>query len=111
MQSIHATEYRYASSPLRNLAMASSRSDARSVSTETKAVSIGISRNVASVTTPVRPIPPAVVQNSSGSSSGPTSCTPFGVRSVMRSTWLAKLPSTWWFLPWMSAARAPPTVT
>ena len=74
--------------------MASSRSEARSVSTVTNAVSIGISRKVASAMMPVRPIPPAVVQKSSGSSSGPTSCTPFGVRSVMRSTWLAKLPST-----------------
>jgi len=64
------------------------------LSTVTYAVSIGISRNVASVTTPVSPMPPAVVQKSSGSSSGPISCTPFGVRSVMRSTWLAKLPST-----------------
>ena len=37
--------------------------------------------------------------------------TPFGVCSTNDSTWLAKLPSTWWNLPWMSAAIAPPTVT
>ena len=26
-------------------------------------------------------------------------------------TWLPKLPALWWFLPWMSHAIAPPTVT
>ena len=31
--------------------------------------------------------------------------------SVMLVTWRAKLPSQWWFLPWMSDAIAPPTVT
>ena len=31
--------------------------------------------------------------------------------SVISTTWEQKLPSTWWFLPWMSAAMAPPTVT
>ena len=36
---------------------------------------------------------------------------PFGVWSVNDSTWLAKLPSTWWLLPCTSAAIAPPTVT
>ena len=61
--------------------------------------------------TPVRPSAPAVPQNSSGSDSGVTVTVPFGVCSVKDSTWLAKLPSKWWFLPWMSAAIAPPTVT
>ena len=36
---------------------------------------------------------------------------PSGVCSANDSTWLAKLPSTWWFLPCTSAAIAPPTVT
>ena len=64
-----------------------------------------------SVTTPVRPSAPAVPQNSSGSDAGVTSTTCFGVWSVNDATWLAMLPSTWWFLPWTSAASAPPTVT
>jgi len=28
-----------------------------------------------------------------------------------RRTWLPKVPAMWWFLPWMSFAMAPPTVT
>ena len=36
---------------------------------------------------------------------------PLGVCSANESTWLAKLPSTWWLLPCTSAAIAPPTVT
>ena len=36
---------------------------------------------------------------------------PVGVTRVIDATWEQKLPSTWWFLPWMSAAMAPPTVT
>ena len=36
---------------------------------------------------------------------------PVGVTRVISITWEQKLPSTWWFFPWMSAAMAPPTVT
>ena len=61
--------------------------------------------------TPVRPMPPAVAQKSSGSWSGPTSTTPAGVRRRSEWTCWAKEPSRWWFLPWTSAAMAPPTVT
>jgi hypothetical protein len=34
-----------------------------------------------------------------------------GEEEVSSSTWRPIVPSTWWFLPWMSAASAPPTVT
>ena len=61
--------------------------------------------------TPVRPIPPAVAQNSSGSDEADTVTVPVGVTRVISTTWEQKLPSTWWFFPWMSAAMAPPTVT
>ena len=91
--------------------MRSSRSDTRSLSTSSIDVSMGRRRSVASLITPVSPMPPAVPQNRSGSCSGPTTNVPFGAWSVNDSTWLAKLPSTWWPLPWMSAAIAPPTVT
>jgi hypothetical protein len=60
---------------------------------------------------PVSPMPPAVAQNSSGSSLGVTSWTPAGVARVSDVTWDAKLPSAWWFLPCTSAAMAPPTDT
>ena len=60
---------------------------------------------------PVRPIPPAVAQKRSGSDAGDTVWVPVGVTRVSSTTWEQKLPSTWWFLPWMSAAMAPPTVT
>ena len=60
---------------------------------------------------PVRPIPPAVAQKRSGSESGVTVWVPVGVTRVIEVTCEQKLPSTWWFLPWMSAAIAPPTVT
>ena len=66
---------------------------------------------VASVITPVSPMPPAVAQNRSGSDPGDTRNVPVGVTRVNDVTWEQKLPSTWWFLPWMSAAMAPPTVT
>ena len=83
----------------------------RRLSTSIHDVSIGINRNVALTTTPVRPRPPAVAQNSSASCSGDTVHAPVGVTSVIRTTCLAKLPSRWWFFPWTSAAIAPPTVT
>ena len=62
---------------------------------------------------PVRPLPPTVAQNSSDSSpSGVRVRTlPSAVSRSMDSTWLPKLPALWWFLPWMSQAMAPPTVT
>ena len=41
---------------------------------------------VASGTIPVSPMPPAVAQNSAGSSSGDSSTTPVGVASDIRST-------------------------
>ena len=63
------------------------------------------------MTTPVRPIPPAVAQKRSGSDSADTVAAPVAVTRVISSTWEQKPPSTWWFFPWMSAAMAPPTVT
>ena len=63
------------------------------LSTSIHDVSIGISRRVAPTTTPVRPMPPAVAQNSSGSRSGDTLVTPLGVTSDISTTCLAKLPS------------------
>jgi hypothetical protein len=57
-------------------------------------VSIRSNRSVSSVTTPVSPIAPAVVQNREGSPADVTSKTPLGVRRVIDSTLLAKLPST-----------------
>ena len=73
--------------------------------------SIGISRIVAPSTIPVSPIPPAVAQNSSESSSGDTVTVPRGVAMRSSTTCRAKLPSRWWFFPWTSAATAPPTDT
>ena len=84
---------------------------ARWVSTIIADVSIRRRRIVTSVMTPVRPIPPAVAQNRSASLVGESSNTPLGACKVIRSTWCAMLPSRWWFLPWMSAAIAPPIVT
>ncbi len=60
----------------------------------------------------MRPIPPTVAQNSSRRSSGPVSTIePSARSSVRRVTLDPNDPSTWWFLPWMSLAMAPPTVT
>ena len=92
-------------------AMQSSRFCARSVSTTMVAVSTGRIRTVASTTIPVSPMPPAVAQNRSGSLWAESSTRPAGVASDMRSTCEQNEPSRWWFLPWMSAAMAPPTVT
>src|SRR5664280_1835657 len=66
---------------------------------------------VASVMTPVRPMPPAVAQKRSGSEAGERVTFPVGVTRVISRTWEQKAPSMWWFFPWMSAAIAPPTVT
>ena len=62
--------------------------------------------------TPVRPMPPAVAQNTAGLPAGVTrtSSPPGSSRSSQR-TCRAKLPARWWFLPCTSAAIAPPTVT
>ena len=91
----------------------SSRSPARSVSTRMQrrlapAAGAGWRR----VTTPVRPMPPAVAPNSRVAA-GVTDRTLAvgGDAASSGSTWSPKLPSRWWFLPWMSAAMAPPTVT
>ena len=82
----------------------------RTVSTLTRDVSTRLSRTVARVMKPVRPMPPAVAQNSSPS--GVTVFSPpSGVSRSNDATWLAKLPATWWFLPCTSAAIAPPIVT
>ena len=104
------TDSAYFSSSSRWRAMSSSRLSICSVSTLKYAVSTWCSRNVARTTTPVRPMPATVAQNRS--SSGVSSWTPpSAVTSVSRRTWLPKLPTTWWALPWMSAPIAPPTVT
>src|SRR6185437_7632620 len=68
---------------------------------------------VARSTIPVRPLPPTVAQNSSASSpSGAMVRTvPSAMSRSIDRTWLPKLPALWWFLPWMSQAIAPPTVT
>lgn len=60
--------------------------------------------------TPVRPIPPAVASNSALSAET-VRTVPSAVSSSRSRTWRVKEPETWWFLPWMSAPIAPPTVT
>jgi hypothetical protein len=53
-----------------------------------------------------------VARNTSGVDDSETRIGPSaGVISSNDSTWSENPPSRWWFLPWMSAARAPPTVT
>ncbi len=52
-----------------------------------------------------------MAQKRSESLSGDTSTVPVGVARRKDSTWLHHEPFLWWFLPWMSAAIAPPTVT
>ena len=81
------------------------------VSTSTLSVSIFMSLKVTLVTMPVRPMPPMVAQNSSGSAVGETVTAPRGVTRRISSTWSPIEPSRWWFLPWTSAATAPPMVT
>jgi hypothetical protein len=89
-----------------------SRSGVRSVSTMICHVSIGFMATRARRITPVRPMPPAVAQNRSGSCCGPTRWTwPSAVSRSSQRTCCEKLPAMWWFSPWMSAAMAPPTVT
>ncbi len=84
----------------------------RSVSMSRRLVSIGLHWNVAARTKPVRPIPPAVAQNSSGSTWRDTVTSEPSGRARSRLMRLSNHePDTWWFLPWMSAATAPPTVT
>src|SRR4051794_8204181 len=92
--------------------MTSSRARARSVSTSIRSLSPRAGRTVSSATMPVRPMPPAVAVNSSASDSRVTvRRSPSGVTSSNASTWAEKAPSAWWFLPWTSAASAPPSVT
>ena len=77
------------------------------------AVSVGVIAMVARSTMPVSPLPPTVAQNSSDSSPSGVRwrICPSAVKSSIEVTWLPKLPALWWFLPWMSQAIAPPTVT
>ena len=92
--------------------MRASRSAARVVSTAHRLVSMRSRPIVASRMIPVRPIPPTVAQNRSGRTSGESSTVvPSASSNDIRRTWLPNEPSTWWFLPWMSLAIAPPTVT
>ena len=83
------------------------------MSTTMRLVSTGMARNEHAVTTPVRPMPPAVAQNASAPSSAGPRCAPR--RRAGRGRRRRRGPSTsrrrWWFLPWTSAATAPPTVT
>ena len=61
---------------------------------------------------PVRPIPPTVAQNRSVSCVGDSSrIVPSASSNDIRTTLDPNDPSRWWFLPWMSLAMAPPTVT
>lgn len=62
---------------------------------------------------PVSPLPPTVAQNNSASEPSGVRCRtePSAVSNSIDTTWLPKLPSLWWFLPWMSQAIAPPMVT
>ena len=84
----------------------------RTVSTSRRAVCTFVRATVARRMMPVSPIPPAVAQNSSGLASGATRRTwPSAISRSKERTCRAKLPARWWFLPWMSAAIAPPTVT
>ena len=90
-----------------------SRSSARSVSTSIRLVSMGSSPEPGPQdrrrSGPCRRPSP---RTAPGSRSGPSSSTvPSASCSQVASTWFPKLPSTWWFFPWMSAAIAPPTVT
>ena len=85
------------------------------VSTLTRELPTRLRLMVALVMKPVRPMPPTVAQNSSGSASRVTVCglawSACGKRMSKLMTWLANDPATWWFLPCTSAAIAPPTVT
>jgi hypothetical protein len=80
------------------------------VSTDINEVATGCSRTVAVRMTPVRPIPPAVASKR-GVPWLTVRISPSAVSSSKESTWRANEPDTWWFLPWMSAPIAPPTVT
>ena len=94
-------------------AMVSSRPAVTSPSAMKYAVSVGVIAMVARRMIPVSPLPPTVAQNrSEDSPSGVMVRTwPSAVSRSMARTWLPKLPALWWFLPWMSQAMAPPTVT
>jgi hypothetical protein len=90
--------------------MRSSRSAARSVSTDISEVSTDWSWTVAVRIIPVRPMPPVVASNR-GVPRRTVRISPSAVRSSKETTWREKEPDPWWFLPWMSAPIAPPTVT
>ena len=62
--------------------------------------------------TPVRPMPPSVASNRPFGEPGSSVCSsPSALISPIASTWLPNVPAVPWFLPWMSLAIAPPTVT
>lgn len=93
--------------------MVSSRVAVTSPSAMKYAVSVGVISMVARRMMPVSPLPPTVAQNNSASSPSGVSrrSSPFASSRSIDRTWLPKLPALWWFLPWMSQAIAPPTVT
>ncbi len=70
------------------------------------------SRSSTSRMWPVSPMPPTVARKRSARSVREHS-TVSPAASSMRSarTWRPMEPSTWWFLPWTSAATMPPSVT
>lgn len=80
------------------------------MSTDIRDVSTGRSWTVAVRIIPVRPMPPVVASNT-GVPRRTVRISPSAVSSSKDSTWREKEPDTWWFLPWMSAPIAPPTVT
>ena len=68
----------------------------RKVSTRTREVATRLSCTVARTMSPVRPMPPAVAQNSEGSAPGVTvRSSPLGRSSSNDGTCRAKLPATW----------------
>ena len=73
---------------------------------------MGRRRRVAQVMRPVRPRPPMVAANQSGSCVGEQRRREPSERTSSNWVmWQPKVPATWWFLPWMSLAMAPPRVT
>ena len=79
----------------------------RQVSTAIQAELIAIMRSVTDRIIPVRPMPPTVAQNSS-SRGVRVRASPRPSTSSSRVICPPMLPSRWWFLPWTSAATAPP---
>ncbi len=89
-----------------------SMSSMRSLSMTIHGDGTRISGNSTSRMWPVRPMPPTVARNRSGSTSREHSrMRPSATRMRSARTWLPKQPARWWFLPWTSAATIPPRVT